>query len=452
MTGHDGRQDEAEEDQVPGSAVDIKAGDDQGSDQRDGGCRVLRVVGELNFGGTEMRTAELLPRLSAAGVEVHLVTLSDRVGPGPLAGVVGRYGGSVTPIPLDVRFVTRFLHLLGRLRPDVVHVDCANFSGVLLSLAALRGVPGRVAHFRGDDNQSRNLRRRVYRWICGRLLRICGTDILGVSPSSLTCAYDPRWRDDPRCQVVLNGLDLDRLRRPSRDDLREMIGAGPADMVCVSVGRASPEKRRWLLPPILAELRDRGIEAHAVLIGPGDDADDERVRTAAAAAGLADRVHLLGPRDDVGGLLSQADVVVHPSCLEGLPGGVLEPVALGVGTVAADLPGVRFIDEHLPGVTIVDIDATPQAWASAVCAAASHTKTTAAPVAAERFARSVFAIDTAATTHLTMYRRRASARPHRNRRAAEQPVAGLLEAVRNERSDDDGRPATAAGSRVDRAG
>ncbi|MET8092070.1 glycosyltransferase family 4 protein [Micromonospora sp. NPDC005220] len=378
-----------------------------------GECRVLRVVGELNFGGTEMRTAELLPRLAAAGVQVHLVTLSDTVGPGPLAGMVRRHGGTVTPIPLGPRFATRFLGLLRRLRPDVVHVDCANFSGVLLALAALCGVPGRVAHFRGDDNQHRNLRRRVYRWICRELLRISATNILGVSPSSLTYAYDSRWRDDPRCQVVLNGLDLDRLRLPSQDDLRELIGAHPAELVCVNVGRGSPEKRRWLLPPILAELRARGVQAHAVLIGPGDDADDERVRVAAAAAGVADRVHLLGPRDDVGGLLSQADVVVHPSCLEGLPGGVLEPVALGVGTVAADLPGVRFIDEHLPGVFIVDTDAAPRRWANAVCAAASYTEQTAPAAAAERFTRSVFAIDTAATTHLAIYRRWASGRPHR---------------------------------------
>ncbi|WP_433119770.1 glycosyltransferase [Micromonospora sp. CA-246542] len=378
-----------------------------------GECRVLRVVGELNFGGTEMRTAELLPRLWAAGVQVHLATLSDRIGPGPLAGVVSRHGGTVTPIPLDVRFAARFLGLLRRLRPDVVHVDCANFSGVLLALAALRGVPVRVAHFRGDDNQHRDLRRRVYRWAFGRLLRVFATDILGVSPSSLAVAYDPRWQDDPRCRVVLNGLDLDRLRRPSQDDLRELIGARPADLVCVSVGRASPEKRRWLLPPILAELRARGVRAHAVLIGPGDDVDDERVREAAAAAGLAERVHLLGPRDDVGGLLSQADVVVHPSCLEGLPGGVLEPVALGIGTVAADLPGVRFIKEHLPGVTIVDTEAAPRQWANAVCVAATYTEQTSASTAAERFARSVFAIDTAVTTHLAIYRRWVSSRPHR---------------------------------------
>ncbi|MFI7022100.1 glycosyltransferase [Micromonospora sp. NPDC049900] len=379
-------------------------------------CRVLRIVGELNFGGTEMRTAELLPRLAAAGVEVHLVTLSHRIGPGPLADVVTRHGGTVTPIALDADFAPRLLGLLRRLRPDVVHVDCANFSGVPLALARLCGVPVRVAHFRGDDNVRRSLRRRVYRRLCGRLLRHSATDILGVSPSSLTFGYDPQWQRDRRCRVVLNGLDLDRLRAPGRDDLRALVGAEPGALVCVSVGRASPEKRRWLLPPILAELRSLGVPAHAVLVGPGDDADDDaRVRAAAHAAGLADRVHLLGPRDDVGHLLRQADVVVHPSCLEGLPGGVLEPVALGVGTVAADLPGVRFIESHLPGVAVVDTDAPPRAWAEAVRTAAAYTASTTPQTAAARFADSVFAIDAALAAHLAIYRPREHPTAQRSR-------------------------------------
>ncbi|TBL39248.1 glycosyltransferase [Verrucosispora sp. SN26_14.1] len=390
-----------------------------GTRRPDRPCRVLRIVGELNFGGTEMRTAELLPRLAAAGVEVHLVTLSDRIGPGPLAETVTRHGGTVTPVALDAHFVPRLVGLLRRWRPDVVHVDCANFSGVPLALARLCGVPVRVAHFRGDDNVRRSLRRRVYRRLCGRLLRHSATDILGVSPSSLTFGYDLRWQHDRRCRVVLNGLDLDRLRAPGRDDLRTLVGAEPGALVCVSVGRASPEKRRWLLPPILAELRSLGVPAHAVLVGPGDGADDDaRVRAEAHAAGLADRVHLLGARDDVGHLLRQADVVVHPSCLEGLPGGVLEPVALGVGTVAADLPGVRFIEAHLPGVTVVDTDAPPRVWAEAVRTAAAYTATTTPQTAAARFTDSVFAIDAALAAHLAIYRPQEHPTAQRSRQTA----------------------------------
>jgi glycosyltransferase involved in cell wall biosynthesis len=59
-----------------------------------------------------------------------------------------------------------------------------------------------------------------------------------------------------------------------------------------------------------------------------------------------DAVRLLGSRDDVPDLLCAADVFVLPSRREGLPGSVLEAMALGVPIVASDLPTVR---EAVPG-------------------------------------------------------------------------------------------------------
>ncbi|MFU8851387.1 glycosyltransferase [Micromonospora sp. SL1-18] len=366
-------------------------------------------MGELNFGGTELRTVDLLPRLAAAGVVVDLVTLSDRIGPGPLASVARRLGGTVHALPLDLRFPARFLRLLRRLRPDAVHTDFGNFSGVLLTLAALAGVPTRVAHFRGDDNEQRSLRRRVQRVLFRRMLDLFATDVLGVSPSALTCGYSPTWTNDARCRVVLNGLDLDRLLRPSNVDLRATVGAGPGALLCLTVGRASAEKRRWFVPPVIAALRDMGIEAHAVLVGPADAADDARVRQEAVSRGVNRQVHLLGPRADVGGLLRQADIVLAPSILEGLPGSVLEPVAIGTPVVSVDLPGVRFIADHLAGVTLVDRDASAEQWAANIRTVVTATRADDRGEAVTRFRASAFSLDAAVAEHVTMYRRRLGA-------------------------------------------
>lgn len=371
-----------------------------------GTCTVLRVLSVPGTGGTEMRMAEVVPPLAAAGATTHLLPLSSEPGTGPLLDVVVGHGGTITPIPLDIRFPARFLQLIRRIRPTAVHVDCANFSGIPLALAALAAVPVRVAHFHGDDNLPRSRPRQAARWIGQRLLRSSATDIIGVSPSSLDYGFTATWRQDPRCQVVLNGLDVDRLRRPGPDNLRDLIGAAQGDLVFLTVGRATPEKRRWLLPPILAELRDRGFHAHAVLVGAGEENDDKRVRQAAELAGVADQVHLFGVRHDIGSLLGQVDAVIHPSCLEGLPGGVLEPVAVGVGTVAADLPGVRLIAGELPGVGIVPVDAPAGQWADAALHAVRFTAATDQQAAVDRFGNSVFALDTVVDTHLSMYRRR----------------------------------------------
>lgn len=379
-----------------------------------GARHVLRVLSRPGTGGTELRMAEVVPRLAAAGATTHLLPLSDDTGSGPLPGVVIEHGGSITPVPLDIRFPARYLRVLRRLRPDAVHVHCANFSGIPLALAALAGVPVRVAHYHGDDNLPRNRRRRASRWIGHGLLRLSATDIIGVAPSSLHHGFGPAWRSDPRCRVVLNGLDLGRLCRPGTDDLRTLIGAAEGEPVFLTVGRATPEKRRWFLPPILAALRDRGVHAHAVLVGEGEPTDDARVRDAAERAGVGDQVHLIGVRDDIGSLLAQADAVVHPSCLEGLPGGVLEPAALGIGTVAVDLPGVRLIGAELPGVEILPLDATAAQWAQAALSAARFTAHTDRQAALDRFADSAFTLDAVIDTHLAMYHRRA--RPFLGRR------------------------------------
>ena len=58
-------------------------------------------------------------------------------------------------------------------------------------------------------------------------------------------------------------------------------------------------------------------------------------------------VRLLGARDDVAELIVAADVVVVPSRFEGLPGAVLEAMALACPVVATDLPMIREAIERI---------------------------------------------------------------------------------------------------------
>jgi glycosyltransferase involved in cell wall biosynthesis len=369
-----------------------------------GPARVVRVLGSLDVGGAELRTLELLPRLVEAGVEVHFVTLAGRAG--TLAPQAERLGATIHPLRLSAGFPVRFLSLLRRLRPRAVHSDVATFSGPVLALAALARVPLRVAHFRSDgDGRPDNPRRVAQRWLGRRLIDRYATDIFGVSPGALRHGYRARYAGDPRCRVVPNGLDLGRLVAESARSLRSDLGIAPYQPICLHLGRAEPAKRRWLIPEMVAAARDHGVTLHAVLVGPGDPHDDGRVRAIAAWYGVADRVHLLGPAADVGTLLRQADVLVLPSDREGLPGVVLEAVALGTPVVASDLPGVRFVAARLAGVTVVPVDAPATAWAEALAGALCRPTTTRdREVALQAFRDSEFSLETAAGAHLAAYR------------------------------------------------
>ena len=371
---------------------------------------VVRVFGVLDVGGAELRTIELVPRLAEAGIELHFVTLSGREG--VLASQVRQLGGHVHAIRLALGFPARFLALLRALRPRVVHSDVATFSGAILLLAALARVPVRIAHFRSDgDGHPDSLRRRLQRWLLRGLIRLFATDVVGVAPGALQHGYSPSWMSDPRCRVIPNGIDLDRLGRASSRDLRAEIGAHPADVVCLHVGRPSEAKRRWLIPPAVARARAIGLPIRAVLVGKRDAADDALVRETADEHQVGDHIHLLGPTEEVGALMRQADVVILPSEREGLPGVVLEAAAVGTPVVASDLPGTRFIAERLAGVTLVASDAPAQAWADALRRATGRQVTEqdrASAVAA--CARSVFSVPVAAAAHLAMYQVREETR------------------------------------------
>jgi glycosyltransferase involved in cell wall biosynthesis len=57
--------------------------------------------------------------------------------------------------------------------------------------------------------------------------------------------------------------------------------------------------------------------------------------------GTRERAHFVGHVEDVGDLLSAADVFVFPSHHEGLGGALLEGLAMSLPVVASDLPAFR---------------------------------------------------------------------------------------------------------------
>jgi glycosyltransferase involved in cell wall biosynthesis len=122
-------------------------------------------------------------------------------------------------------------------------------------------------------------------------------------------------------------------------------------------------KNHVRLVAIVAALARRLPAARLILVGRGGNEIESAVRRAVAAAGLQDRVHLLGERDDVARLLAAADVMLFPSQWEGLPGAVLEAAAAGLPVLASDLPCVGEIAARLPLVHCLPLEASDEVWA-----------------------------------------------------------------------------------------
>ena len=147
-----------------------------------------------------------------------------------------------------------------------------------------------------------------------------------------------------RVAVLRNGVDAARFAGGDGARVRAALGVAADVRVVGAVGRICPQKAPddvlEALLPRLAGGPD-GARTELWFVGAPDDAAlADRVRRRAQAAGVGDRVRLLGYRADVADVYAALDVVVLASRWEGFGLVVAEALAAGRPVVATDVGGV----------------------------------------------------------------------------------------------------------------
>lgn len=150
--------------------------------------------------------------------------------------------------------------------------------------------------------------------------------------------------------VIPNGVDtaVYAAARESTDPraVRAELGLAPDDLLLLTAARLHPQKGHMHL--LAAAKRILAVHPRATFVFAGEGDLRPQIQAAIAAAGLGDRVLLLGRRDDVPCLLAAADLFILPSISEGMPNVVLEAMAAGTPVVATAVDGTRelIVDGH----------------------------------------------------------------------------------------------------------
>jgi glycosyltransferase involved in cell wall biosynthesis len=120
-----------------------------------------------------------------------------------------------------------------------------------------------------------------------------------------------------------------------------------------AVSRIDPRKNLRVLPHVVSRLASRGFDADADIVGPvvGAPGDAERsaILADAAALGVSERVHLLGPLpiERLMSLYSEHDLFVLPTLPgEGVPRVLLEAMAAGLPIVTTNVAGIPSLVSH----------------------------------------------------------------------------------------------------------
>jgi glycosyltransferase involved in cell wall biosynthesis len=279
---------------------------------------------------------------------------------------------------------------------DIVHSHVHYFSGVILAIAHVAGTPGRIAHFQTTvrNDKQNTIWRRVQLTTCRRLLQVSATDLLAVGEGAMHGAWSAEWQSDPRCRVVYSGIPPERLR--VRVDM-------PDAPVITNVASIQPLKNQLRLIRVLGRCLHEIPDLTLRLVGREVGDYGQKIRRAAADAGLANRVELVGEVDDAIPWMARSTLMILPSLWEGLPGAALEACALGIPVLAADLPGTRELARHFSHLSVLSLAEDDETWAAAAVRLIKRARPVAE--APERFASSPFTLAHTREAHYEVWSR-----------------------------------------------
>lgn len=137
-----------------------------------------------------------------------------------------------------------------------------------------------------------------------------------------------------RVRVVINGVPV---RIGDTDGIRREFALTPETLLILAVGGLHPRKGHDILLRALSGV-DPTRPWKLVIAGQGPEMG--RLQALAESEGIADRVFLVGQREDIPDLQASADLFVMPSLWEGLPLAVLEAMLAATPVVASRISGI----------------------------------------------------------------------------------------------------------------
>ena len=144
------------------------------------------------------------------------------------------------------------------------------------------------------------------------------------------------FRVEPaKLHVIYNGVDLEHFHPGQRSALRAQarntFGCSDDDIVFAFVG--SGFERKGLACAI--DALELAADSRMRLVVAGRDRDAARFADRARAAGVADRVALLGGVEDVRPVYAAADCFILPTLYDPFPNAALEAFAMGVPVIVS---------------------------------------------------------------------------------------------------------------------
>jgi glycosyltransferase involved in cell wall biosynthesis len=211
------------------------------------------------------------------------------------------------------------------------HLFGSNLWGSLVGRSA--GVPAVIAHEHTWSYEGQPLRK----FLDGRVIGRLANAFIAVS------------RRDGERMVALERVPADKVdvipaafvprENDPEADLRAELGISRGARVIGTAVGLRPQKALDVAIDAFSRVFETMPDAHFVVAGDGRCSDAWERH--AHQIGVSERVHFIGPRSDIAGIIGSFDVATLSSDFEGTPVFLLEAMAYGAAIAATDVGGVR---------------------------------------------------------------------------------------------------------------
>ena len=309
------------------------------------GTRLLFVLATLDLGGAERQALLLAQTLrDACGCEVAVSGLFGGAGKQAVRRICQEKAipclrfsmpeflpGAGAAREVTAESVAHFARELAFLKPDVV-LPYTALPNVLCGLTWRQsGLKACIWGQRDAGTGEEDLPQ--WSQATRKVTHFAANSLAGAEFLETTCGV---LRE--RLALIPNGICLAKAKR-SRERWRQEIGAASGDFAAAMIGNIQPLKDHRTL---LLAWKQVVTQCPAILCLAGEMTPTAKgLQTLASELGIGKWVRWLGAVDDVTGLLAAMDLAVFSSVKEGLPNGILEPMAAGLAVIATDNTGCR---------------------------------------------------------------------------------------------------------------
>ncbi|MBD3251260.1 glycosyltransferase [Candidatus Uhrbacteria bacterium] len=362
---------------------------------------VFHIIPSLRMGGAERLAVELCARLPEHGFRTKLLAMYDA---GALwqevrdrnlrwAQLLPTVRGSRLELFRQLR--TRIFAEPGR-APQIVHTHLfgADFWSVLAKRWQRIGsqftawdvdMPKFMSTAHNIDHDDSFVRRRARRWANHQM-----DQVIPITKAVETYVQSDLGVPKDQLHLIPNGVDLDRL--PIREPRRRS-----STPTLIIVGRLELQKGHETLLRALANVHPPWL---LQVVGSGSQ--ERTLKELAESLGIVSRIRFLGIRHDIGSLLACADLFLFPSHWEGMGLALMEAMAVGVPSLASDLPSIAEYAPKSMRVKAGDVEA----WTKAIRhALKSYDERTALAASLTTKIRKRYGIDRMVEDYVEVYRR-----------------------------------------------